>query len=292
MTQKQILYTFKSKLHCQILKISHSFGLVLHQNRFGPKIFTDYQRFALIVLFLRSGKALREFVETLPESRWTSWLGLREIPSKSSLHAWMRQYTTAYPRLLNEMLLKDEKPSLMAIDATGVDSWQRSRHYERRIGETPMPYAKLDLLVDTKKFLIHDHVLRIKPRHDTLGARTMFQRLKLKNMLVLADRGYDSESLHQVAEQQKITLYAPVRNYHVKKPHGKHRRRCSKGNIQYSRRNCVESLIHSFKTTRVNHLRSKKAYMKKREIAWQILTYNLIKLSKALQALLHISQPA
>ena len=292
MTQKQIQHTFKSKLHCEILKLSHRFGLGLHQNFFGPKIFTDYQRKALIVLFLRSKKALREFVELLHESRWTSWLDLREIPSKSSLHAWMQKYATACPRLLNEMLLEDEKPSLMAVDATGIDSWQRSRHYERRIGEAHMPYAKLDLFVDTEKFLIFDHVLRIKPRHDTLGARTMFQRSKLKNILVLADRGYDSEPLHQIAEQQKITLYAPVRDFHVKKPRGKHRRRCLKGNIKYSKRNCVESLIHSFKTTRINHLRSKKAHMKKREIAWQILTYNLIKLSKALQALLRISQPA
>ena len=35
--------------------------LSLHDNLFGSKIYTNYQRVALIVLFMRSQKALRKF---------------------------------------------------------------------------------------------------------------------------------------------------------------------------------------------------------------------------------------
>ena len=287
MTQTTLQYTYETKLHQRILKLCHDFGLKLHNNHYGPKLYTEYQRLALIVLFLRSGKVLRDFVAELYESRWPSWLGLREIPSKSALHDWFCRYTAQYPRLLNETLIKAETPSLMAVDATGIDSWQRSRHYEQRIGEAPMPYAKFDIFVDTERFIIHDHVLRLKPRHDVIGATSMFRRTKLRDVLVLGDKGYDSEPLHEEAANKQLQMYAPVRDFKVKNPDGTHRRRCAKGCKSYSRRNCVESLIHSFKNKRLKALRSKKHYMKKREIAWQVLVYNLIQLSKA-TALLRI----
>ena len=72
----------------------------------------------------------------------------------------------------------DKKPILMAIDATGFDSFNRSRHYEKRlrdfgVNNSKMPFAKVDLLVDTKNKLVYDFVLRTKLRHDTLGTTKM-----------------------------------------------------------------------------------------------------------------------
>ena len=103
----------------------------------------------------------------------------------------------------------------MAVDATGFDSWQRSRHYERRMKQCGVhrkhdPYAKVDLLIDTKNRLIHDWVLRLKPRHDVLGFETMIKRSKLKNVLILADKGYDSEPLHELVAKNGNLMYAPV----------------------------------------------------------------------------------
>jgi len=52
------------------------------------------------------------------------------------------EYPLSFLRKLNTLLLQEERPKLMAIDGTGIDSWQRSRHYERRIGEAQMPSLK------------------------------------------------------------------------------------------------------------------------------------------------------
>ena len=180
----------------------------------------------------------------------------------------------------------------MAVDATGFDSWQRSRHYERRMKQCGVhrkhdPYAKVDLLIDTKNKLIHDWVLRLKPRHDTLGFETMIKRSKLKNVLILADKGYDSEPLHELVASTGNLMYAPVRDFKVKKIGGKHRRRCSKGHEQYFQRNIVESINFSLKS-RFRSLRSKLHYMKKREFAWKIITYNLEKLSQTTKTLLYL----
>jgi len=184
------------------------------------------------------------------------------------------------------------KPSLMAVDATGFDSFNRSRHYEKRLRDfgfnnAKMPFAKADLLVDTKNKLVYDFVLRIKPRHDTLGAASMIKRLKHKGVLILADKGYDSEPLHELVAKTGNLLYAPVRDFHVKKIKGKHRQRCSLGHKQYFQRNIVESINFSLKS-RFRSLRSKLHWMKKREFAWQIITYNLEKLSQSSKVLLYL----
>ena len=279
MKQKQISGTFRHELHKQILKICHSVCLPLHCNKKGPKRFTEHQRIGLIILFQRSRLSLREFVRRLPEQKWISWLDLKQLPSKSTLHSWLERIPEKIIRLFNAIILRKEKPSLMAIDATGIDSWKRSRHYERRIGESYMPYAKLDVFVDVKSKLIHDHILRVKTRHDTLGATSIFKRTKLKGVKILGDKGYDSEPLHRIAVQNGNKLYAPVRNFSRKRPKGFNRKRCLKKDEDYPLRNNVESTIKSLKAVRVSALKCKKHFMKKREMAWHILIYNLEKIN-------------
>ena len=300
MTQKTLSNQYEVRLHEQILKLCHQIELKNHFNRFGPKIFTNYQRVALMVLFYRSGKALRRFADELFESRWPVWLGLKQLPSYRSLHEWASKFTLKFLRSLNCEFLMEEQPSLMAIDATGVDSWQRSRHYEKRRNEfrkatglpsEKMPFAKVDVFVDTNTLAIHDFVLRTKPRHDTLGAATMLKRAKIKNVLVLADKGYDSEPLHQLAREKGLTFHAPVRDFKVKRPKGRYRRQSHENPPPEKNRQClVESTIRSLKN-KFKTLRSRLHYMKKRELAWIVLVHNMDRLAsqsiKALLALLH-----
>ena len=281
--QTYIDETFRHILHEQIIKLCHSLDFPLHWNSFGPKKFTNYQRVGLIALFLRSKKSLRDFILELKESRWSSWLGLKELPGKSTLHDWLKLFDLKILRLFQREILCKEKPSLMAIDATGIDSWQRSRHYEKRMFEglepyerlNKMPYAKLDIIIDVDTGIIHDFVLRIKPRHDTLGAKSIFKRMKHKGVKILADRGYDSEPLHKIARQAGNILYAKIRKMKKGIPGGFYRKKCMIKDPEYNRRPRVESVFNAIKHRRLNALRSKQPHMKKREIAWHIIIYNL-----------------
>ncbi|MBR9703369.1 transposase [Candidatus Woesearchaeota archaeon] len=285
MIQQTISDQYEVALQRQILKVFHASKQRLHDNHLGSKKFTNYQRIALIVLFQRSRKALRDFVAELKESKWPSWLQLKDIPSYRTIHHWLTQRTVNWVRDVLRTSVAHKQPVLMAVDATGFDSWQRSRHYEKRIGAAPMPYAKADLLVDTEEKLIYDFVLRMKPRHDTLGAATMLKRCVHKNFLLLADKGYDSEPLHKLTLASGNILFAPVRKSPRKRPRGRERRRCSAGHEQYHQRNIVESINFSLKS-RFRSLRAKKHYMKKREFAWKLVTYNLEKLSQGANSLL------
>ena len=174
----------------------------------------------------------------------------------------------------------------MAVDATGIDSWRRSRHYENRIGKKT-PYAKLDILVDTETMLIHDHVLHTQPRHETIGATKIFRRTKLRGVTILADRGYDSEPLHEIAEERQLILFAPVRDFKVRRPKGFHRRRCAKGNDLYGKRNLIECTMHALKAKQ-SALFSKLPYMKKREMAWIVLIFNLERISRMIKFILEL----
>jgi len=136
--------------------------------------------------------------------------------------------------------------------------------------------------------MVYDFVLRTKPQHDTLGATSMIKRFKHKGVLILADRGYDSEPLHKLIAKTGNLMYAPIRDFKVKKPSGKYRRRYAFGNKQYFQRNIIESINFSLKS-RFRSLRSKLHYMKKREFAWQLITYNLEKLSQEAKALLYLT---
>ena len=113
----------------------------------------------------------------------------------------------------------------------------------------------------------------------------MIKRIKHKKVLILADRGYDSEPLHKEVFDSGNLMYAPVRNFKVKRPKGKHRRRCIEKHPLYGRRNIIESVNFSLKS-RFKSLRSKLHYMKKREFGWKIITYNLEKLSQSKKNLL------
>ena len=244
-------------------------------------------------MFLRSRKSLRNFAKELFESLWIKWLGLREIPSFRSIHEWLKKWNLQWIINLLKQISERLNPKTMAIDATGFDSWKKSRHYERRLKDFVVhnphtPYTKADFLVDTDSKIIRDFVLRTKPRHETHGARTIFKRMKQKKVIILADKGYDSEELHEIAVEKGNLMYAPIRDFKVKKPSGRNRRRCWREKPDNAgMRNTVEAVIRSMKT-RVTSLRSKLHYMKKREMAWNIIAYNLEIIVKQIDSLIKL----
>ncbi|PIN89154.1 Fe-S cluster assembly protein SufB [Candidatus Pacearchaeota archaeon CG10_big_fil_rev_8_21_14_0_10_32_14] len=286
--QKEVINQYNNKLEEQLIKLFHSSDLPLHFNKTGNKEFTNYQRVSIIILFQRSKKSLRDFVVEFNESKWISYLGLKKVPKKSTLHDWLTIFDMKIIRKMCKVLLPNEI-TLTSIDGTGFDSWQRSRHYEKRAGETHiphMPYAKADLFIDVKTQIILDYNFITYREHDVIGAERIFKRNDIKNIIGLGDKGYDSENLHKIARENGIIFYAPTRKRDKRslkeKPKGKHRRECVDLPEFYGMRWINETINSVLKRTQIHFLRSKKSYMKKREFGWQVILYNIkrkIKLS-------------
>ena len=63
MIQTTINDQYEIKLHEHIIKLCHKLVLPLHYNHKGPKIFKNFQRVGLILLYIRSKKSLIDFIE-------------------------------------------------------------------------------------------------------------------------------------------------------------------------------------------------------------------------------------
>lgn len=273
---------FRNNLHEQIIKVCYSLNLELHFNKIGPKTFDNYQRIALIILYIRSKKSLRDFLEEFQENKWKNWLQFKRIPAKSILHDWFKLFELKIIRELNKQLIKEINPTLTAIDGTGLDSNLSSKHYEKRLRDfgffkSKNPYAKLDIWIDIKSLVILDFILLMQPRHDVIAAEKIFKRNNLKNIEILADRGYDSEPLHKIVCANGGKLFAPARNK-SKKPKGLNRRKCKTLPSYMGQRSLVETVNSILKRVQITALRSKKAFMKKRELAWHVILYNMKRL--------------
>ena len=283
MFQKIILPKFNNKMEEQLVKLFHESDFPLHFNKTGNKEFTNYQRISIIVLFYRSNKSIRDFIDEFKESKWISYLGLKKIPKKSTLHDWLKLFDMQKVRSLNSKLLP-EKVELTSIDGTGFDAWQRSRHYEKRAEEIrrlpQLPYAKAGIFIDVKTQIILDFEFEMSHKHDVKMAEKIFKRNKIKNIIGLGDKGYDSENLHEIARENGIVFYSPVREMHKwgsknKKPKGRYRRKCVELPEFYGKRWINETVNSVLKRTQIHYLRSKEPFMRKREFGWNVILYNI-----------------
>jgi len=262
----------------------------LHFNKTGNKEFTNYQRILVIILFRRSGKSLRQFIdENLSESKWISWLGLKKIPKKSTLYDWLKLFSMKTIRQLCKLLIP-KNVRLTAIDSTGIDSFRRSKHYEKRCENfkkkklPPMTYAKTSLFVDVESKIILDWDLVMSHEHDSKIAKRIFKRNTLQNIFGLGDKGYDSEPLHEIARENGIDFFAPVRKmnkqgFQNQRPKGFYRRKCKENPPEFKgMRSIVENVNYVLKETQITSLRSKKHFMRERELGWHLIFYNIKKI--------------
>lgn len=280
---QKILPKHCNRIQKELLNLFHSSGLPLHFNKTGNKKFTNYQRISIIILFIRSKKSIRDFLIEFMETKWISYLGLKKIPKKSTLHDWIKLFDMKIIRKIHQITLPDEI-LLTSIDGTGFDSWQRSRHYEKRaleLGDLPhMPYAKADLFIDVATQIIIDFSLVTHREHDVKVAEKIFKRNKIKGIHGMGDGAYDSEPLHEIARENGIIFYAPVRkndkrSFKRKRPGGKYRRECIEKPCYYGHRWINETVNSTLKRTQIHFLRNKKCIMKQREFAWHIIYYNI-----------------
>ena len=284
MTQTQ-LTQLENRLQKQLIKLFHDSSLPNHFNHYGNKEFTNYQRISLIVLFRKSKKSIRDFLEELAETKWPSWLDLKNIPGRSTFHDWLMFFGTALIRKLINLITDTSDLKIAAIDGTGIQSNFRSPYYEKRRKDfklkTNRPYSKLDIIVDTfGKKQILDYSFLLKNRHDSFVAKKLLKKIKFRRCKILADKGYPSYDFIDLSKTKQNNFISPPKNYCGKCRHDNIKRRRKEANYNsnkhiYNRRPIVESIISSIKRVQDPKLRSQLPYMKKREMAWHVLLYNI-----------------
>jgi hypothetical protein len=284
MIQKQITQV-DNPVQKQLIKLFHDSGLPNHFNHFGNKEYTNYQRISLMILFRKSKKSIRIFIEELTESKWPSWLDLKKIPGKSTLHDWLMLFGTDLIRNLVSLVADTRDLKIAAIDGTGIQSNFRSPYYEKRRKDfklkTNRPYNKLDIIVDTnEKKHILDYSFLLKNRNDSFVGKKLMKKFKFNRVKIVADKGYPDYKFMEMAKERQNNFISPPKEYKGKCRHNNMKRRRKEENYKankyaYIRRPIVESVISSIKRVQDPKLRSQLPYMKKREMAWHVLLYNI-----------------
>jgi hypothetical protein len=285
MHQKIIQSNFNNKLESEINKLFHLSGLPLHFNKTGYKDFTNYQRIALIIIFRRENKPIRDFLEWLKETKWISWLGLKRIPKRSTFHDWLNWFDMNFIRELIDLTIDKSNLKVVAIDGSGVQTNFQSQYYQKRLKDfkekVKKSYHKLDVIVDVfgKKQII-DYYFLLKNRNDNFVAEKLLKRIKLRKCKILADKGYPKYSFIDDMKKKQNNFISPPKNYGENCRHHNFKRRKKILNFEsnkkiYRRRPIVEAVFSSLKRKQHLKLKSKISYMKKREMGWHILYYNI-----------------
>jgi len=270
------------ELNSLVKKVCHSRQISLYHFKYGPKKYTQHQWVALLILHARSGQSLRKFIDSLYESLWPEWLNLSDIPSKSSLQSHLSRIGLTIVRELNKIIVQSQKQVKLAIDSTGIDAGSISKHYEKRIGRVRSPFLKLSILSSvTCPHIIYDYIAVNGHVHDVQHAKKLCKRLKLRNCTIYADKAYDCEELMEINSKNHNKLYCPIRDFKVKRPKGKHRRKLANefNKDEYHIRNNVETIMFLLKNFGFI-IRAKKKSNQLKEVAWKVLAYNINRLAK------------
>jgi hypothetical protein len=90
----------------------------------GSRLFDNFQKVALLVLYSQSGKSPRYFTTELNRSlvSWKHWLRLKNFPSKSTPNLWLKTFNLDFIKNLLIFTILEVTCENVAIDGSGVDT--------------------------------------------------------------------------------------------------------------------------------------------------------------------------
>jgi len=236
-------------------------------HRYGPKIYELWQHvFALFIKaecqlsYRRTTKFLRN-------------LGFN-VATKSTLQRYATKLDLPFWQNLFYQTVS-ETTKIVSIDGTGLERIKVSQHYIKRINSRK-PYDKgyqFGIIVGENSKILSLRI-RKKYSHDIKDAKYLFNKLLSKPKIILMDKGYDSEKLHQHFASQNVWSIAPVKKNWVK---GQLRKKLKDNFPQkiYNKRSRVESIFHAFKQKYGSSVSSKNITSARTEVYCRAILHNI-----------------
>ena len=237
-------------------------------HHFGPKKYEFLEHLQALLI---------RFFCNLSYRRIKQLFDLFEIrcPSKSALQYTAKKLNSAF--WCKVLAITSGVSYLIAIDSTGFSRTNPSYHYLRRIdGKMPKVPVKLSAAFDTRKKKFCAARIRVTPAHDIKDARFLIQKSKPK--IVVADKGYDANSLHEYCRENQIISHIPIRNkgHPIHSAWNARRLAAEKFRIRtYHRRELIESGNSSIKRKYGSSVSSKTARTIRTEIYGRLACHNI-----------------
>lgn len=237
-------------------------------HHFGPKTYEFYEH--VVALLVKSYCHL-SYIRVV---KLLHLLG-KICPSKSALHYTAKKLSSGFWEKL--LKITSGEPYLVAIDSTGFSRTNPSYHYLKRIDrKMPKIPIKLSIAFDTRRKLFCAGKIRVLPAHDIRDVIPLLRKSKPK--VLVADKAYDANWLHEFCEKHGIRGFIPIRNYGKPRHNNMSCRRkaVEKFNIRtYHRRELVESANSSMKRKYGHSVSSKTVRTIRTEVYSRLVCHNL-----------------
>jgi len=268
-----------------------------YSHRYSPKVYTQPQLFACLVLktfFNTDYRGICRMLEDLTDL--PALLGLAKVPHFSTLHKASKRLLSApdIQRMLDVTVgrLKKQRRrvKLAAIDSTGFQCGHASSYYTRRRTKDGKKavlykhYAKLEAVVDCNTHLIVAAAACRGPKPDVNRFVPLLDqaRKRVTPAKVLADAGYDSEPNHRHARETcgiRSFMPATYGRPSARPPTGKHRRhmryRLNKDYGSYGQRWQVETVFSMIKRRFRAVVMARKPWSQRRELGLLVISHNV-----------------
>jgi hypothetical protein len=231
----------------------------------------------MLVLRQYCSTSYESFVQWLAAtSEVASWLGLKTIPHFTTLHKAAGRLEMNLLHLAIGRFSWFAKTKLAGMDASGFEDHHCITYYSYR-ARLYRTYAKLSCIFDLQSQIVVCCAVSHGPVHDTKYVGVLMQRLACRPDTIVADAGYDSESVHQIIQNRGIRSVIPVRGNHLlcrtKGRYRKQMRRCF-DHTTYSRRSICETVFSIIKRMFGSETNSHYNIMKEKELLPRVIAYN------------------
>ena len=257
----------EAKLIKKIKRLLRRANIPRWLHHFGPKKYEFYQH--VFALWIRQACKLsyRRAVQLLGQ------LGFC-VPSYSALCK-MNKRANPIMKKLFDQTCPTGQVVVASIDATTLSRTNPSWHYIKRIDrKKPVNKPlKLSQIVDTRRKKILALRLRARSRHDTQDVKYLLKRMQKPKILV-ADKGYDAEWIHELAHEQGIITMIPSRKWTRRGFYRKKMRKLFRTRT-YHRREISESLFGAAKQKYGASVSSRTIQTQKADVYCRAMLHNL-----------------
>lgn len=266
-----------NKLVDKTRKLVKKYGVPEHWSKTKNEKFNVHTVCVLFVLFQIEQKDYRLF------SAWlsiTTALGLLDVPHWTTLQ---KAFARLPPKLIRKLVQLSGKckDRIQALDPTYYQLSNPSIGYCKRTGrDTRREKTRKATVVVTKKHkLVADVFVRAKERHGMKDIPEIAASGCFRNRITLADKEFDSESFHELVEQEGGRSIVPTKHPEVPiwRTKGEHRKRLKRKlpNIYRFRSSCSESNNSAVKGRFSPVLRGRTFLQQERDLYGKYLAYNL-----------------
>jgi hypothetical protein len=254
----------------------------------GPKPY-DYRRVLSLCIFrilLRKTYADYE-IEMRTDLRICKLLGLQILPGKSTIQRCLAQTKMDMLRTINSILLQDwmERKLNILLDASGIRIVGRSVWFSLKAKRSisRRECDKIHIAVCSDVHAILNWFITEGKRHDSPFFKRLLAPFKFLGF-VLADVGYLSRKNVQYVFDRKGAVFIPFKSNSTAKPKSHPAwkflfqlwgRLWSLCKGIYNQRPKVEAVFSALKKRYGDHLNSKGARMRRREMEMRFIAYNI-----------------